>query len=266
MSKFTRRLFALPSLLSVLVLTGCALGQEEASCPGKPDGTLCMGPRQVMELTNSRDDLTDMMEKKNQGKEVTGASDERYPSVKTPPKQAMTATNANLSAVAPKVTSTSTSSTRMISPAPVAGKSVSGTKPLFTGANTLSNQPPAGKGMYSLNNGQPTNPTLSAEQVRQYQTQGYKEAVTAPEPLAMLQQGKVMRITITPYTDANDALNLPGYVYVNVKPQTWIAGDRAKSNPARIVPLQVQDAARDNMSQQQRATNAVDAIGVQRTF
>jgi restriction endonuclease Mrr len=61
-----------------------------------------------------------------------------------------------------------------------------------------------------------------------------------------------MRITFAPYTDDNDALNLPGYVYVNVKPQTWIAGKNSTSNPARIVPLEVQDAARENMQQQQK--------------
>lgn len=266
MNKLVRRLLPLPSLLAVLVLTGCALGQEEASCPGKPNGTLCMGPRQVMELTNSRDDLTDMMETKNEGKKVTDASDSRYPTEKNPPNNAFVPHPTANSAPLMKPTGVSAPVSRTIAPAVVSGTPVASNKPLFSGNAHSFNQPPNGKGMYSLNNGKPTNPTLTPEQIRQYQTQGFKEAVTAPEPLAMLQQGKVMRITFTPYTDDNDALNLPGYVYVNVKPQTWIAGDRAKSNPARIVPLQVQDAARENMTQQQRGANAVDAIGIQHTY
>ncbi|MER1469744.1 TraV family lipoprotein, partial [Enterobacter hormaechei] len=122
----------------------------------------------------------------------------------------------------------------------------------------------ASKDLYSINNGQPVNPTLSSGQVQQYRTQGYKQAVVAPEPLAVLQQGRVMRITFAPYTDDNDALNLPGFVYVNVKPQTWIAGKNSTSNPARIVPLEVQDAARENMQQQQRATKAVSSNGIVR--
>lgn len=121
---------------------------------------------------------------------------------------------------------------------------------------------PAGKGLYSEFDGKPVNPTLSSYQERQYQVQGTRQAVIAPEPLAVLRQGKVMRVLIAPYTDDNDALNLPGYVYVNVKPQTWVAGDSALKNPARIVPLEIQERARDNMQQQQRSTKGVTANGV----
>ncbi len=106
------------------------------------------------------------------------------------------------------------------------------------------------------------NPTRNPGQIQQDRSQGYKQAGVAPEPLAVLQQGKVMRITFAPYTDDTDALNLPGYVYVNVKPQTWIAGKNSTSNPARIVPLEVQDAARENMQQQQKATKAVSSNGI----
>ncbi|HBY2118559.1 TPA: conjugal transfer protein TraV, partial [Klebsiella pneumoniae] len=48
----------------------------------------------------------------------------------------------------------------------------------------------------------------------------------------------------------------------NVKPQTWVAGDSALKNPARIVPLEIQERARDNMQQQQRSTKGVTANGV----
>nr|URH10885.1 IncF plasmid conjugative transfer pilus assembly protein TraV [Klebsiella pneumoniae] len=67
---------------------------------------------------------------------------------------------------------------------------------------------PAGKGLYSEFDGKPVNPTLSSYQERQYQVQGTRQAVIAPEPLAVLRQGKVMRVLIAPYTDDNDALNL----------------------------------------------------------
>ncbi|WP_326491837.1 TraV family lipoprotein [Klebsiella pneumoniae] len=100
-------------------------------------------------------------------------------------------------------------------------------KPLTTASYVSQQRVPAGKGLYSEFDGKPVNPTLSSYQERQYQVQGTRQAVIAPEPLAVLRQGKVMRVLIAPYTDDNDALNLPGYVYVNVKPQTWVAGDSA---------------------------------------
>ncbi|MEC4083066.1 hypothetical protein VSO53_25770, partial [Klebsiella pneumoniae] len=49
---------------------------------------------------------------------------------------------------------------------------------------------------------------------------------------------------------------------LSVKPQTWVAGDSALKNPARIVPLEIQERARDNMQQQQRSTKGVTANGV----
>ncbi len=105
-------------------------------------------------------------------------------------------------------------------------------KPLTTASYVSQQQVPAGKGLYSEFDGKPVNPTLSSYQERQYQVQGTRQAVIAPEPLAVLRQGKVMRVLIAPYTDDNDALNLLGYVYVNVKPQTWVAGDSAlKTRP-----------------------------------
>lgn len=39
-------------------LTGCSLGSSESECPGIEKGVICKGPREVMELTNNRDDLS----------------------------------------------------------------------------------------------------------------------------------------------------------------------------------------------------------------
>ena len=47
-------------LAGILPLSGCALvGQSESSCPGKPNGYVCKGPREVYELTNSKNSLFD---------------------------------------------------------------------------------------------------------------------------------------------------------------------------------------------------------------
>ncbi|NRN29003.1 TraV family lipoprotein [Photorhabdus heterorhabditis] len=235
--------------LSVIVvgsasyLTGCTIGSSESECPGMEKGVICKGPREVMELTNNSDDLSNLFNgEKNEGKGQSTVSDSRYPAEITPPG----------GVVYPK--------SKVLHNQPVQSTTVqSAPAPRYYEPNA---DIPRAKDLYSIHNGQPVNPTLSAHNIQQYRSQGYKQSVVAPEPLAVLQQGKVMRITFAPYTDDNNALNLPGYVYVNVKPQTWIAGKNATDNPARIVPLEVQDAARDNMQQQQRATQAVSSNGV----
>lgn len=283
-------------------LAGCTIGVGESECPGIEKGVICKGPREVMELTNNRDDLSDLSGEEASGKEKEAVSDSQYPAQITPPGEVQYPKSAVLNnkpvtyqTVTTKPTGqvpvmydktlksgapTTTISPRPISSTPVtsaignpfhhpAAEVVKQTVQTYTPApvpryvSPNSDIKPA-TDLYSTYNGQPVNPSLSTGQVQQYRTQGYKQPVVAPEPLAVLQQGRVMRITFAPYTDDNDALNLPGYVYVNVKPQTWIAGKNSTSNPARIVPLEVQDAARENMQQQQRATKAVSSNGVVR--
>lgn len=39
-------------------LSGCSIGSSESECPGIEKGVICKGPREVMELTNNRDDLS----------------------------------------------------------------------------------------------------------------------------------------------------------------------------------------------------------------
>jgi len=280
----------------VTTLTGCSIGKSESDCPGMENGVLCKGPREVMELTNTRDDLSDLMTGEDgEGKQGKAVSDSRYPTQISPPKDVGYAptpvvhaapaplvmkNNDPNSAIKPvknfnmpvmQSTFSGSANAVTIQPAPIAGsfigKPFSGSSSSYnyqSGSYAAQNSIPRSNDLYSTNSGQPTNPSLSVEQQRQYHSQGYKQPVVAPEPLAVLQQGKVMRILFAPYTDDNNALNLPGYVYVSVKSQTWIAGQSATDNPARIVPLEVQDSARDNLQQQQRATQAISASGVRR--
>lgn len=296
-------------------LTGCSIGSSESECPGIEKGVICTGPREVMELTNNRDDLSALAgEESESGKEKSAVNDSRYPTEISPPgevkyPQSTTLKNQPVAYSKTEIkpvgqlpvmydkTLKMGAPTSSIGPRPISGVPVNSNVRMTSSYSTASStgnpfvHPAAevvkqtsypvsagnapryvapnsdispGKDMYSLYNGQPVNPTLNPGQIQQYRSQGYKQAVVAPEPLAVLQQGKVMRITFAPYTDDNDALNLPGYVYVNVKPQTWIAGKNSTSNPARIVPLEVQDAARENMQQQQKATKAFSSNGIVR--
>lgn len=279
---------------STSYLAGCSIGSSESECPGIEKGVICKGPREVMELTNNRDDLSGLAEEEEAGKEKPAVNDSQYPTQISPPGEVQypkSAVKPNQSAAYSKTvtkpvaqvpvmydeTLKSGAPATTIAPRPIAGNPfhhpaaevVKTSTQSYTAApaprySTPNSDIKPGKDMYSVYNGQPVNPALTSGQVQQYRSQGYKQAVVAPEPLAVLQQGKVMRITFAPYTDDNDALNLPGYVYVNVKPQTWIAGSNATANPARIVPLEVQDEARENLQQQQRATKAVSSNGVVR--
>lgn len=47
-------------IAGILPLTACSIvGQSDSSCPGKPNGYVCKGPREVYELTNSKNSLFD---------------------------------------------------------------------------------------------------------------------------------------------------------------------------------------------------------------
>lgn len=295
-------------------LTGCSIGSSESECPGIEKGVICKGPREVMELTNNRDDLSALAGKSRNRERRNRLSmtaviqlklalgEVKYPQSTTLKNQPVAYSKTEIKPVGQlpvmyDKTLKMGAPTSSIGPRPISGVPVNSNVRMTSSYSTASStgnpfvHPAAevvkqtsypvsagnapryvapnsdispGKDMYSLYNGQPVNPTLNHRQIQQYRSQGYKQAVVAPEPLAVLQQGKVMRITFAPYTDDNDALNLPGYVYVNVKPQTWIAGKNSTSNPARIVPLEVQDAARENMQQQQKATKAVSSNGIVR--
>lgn len=54
------KLTTLAIVLAILPLTACSIiGQSESSCPGKPGGYVCKGPREVYELTNNKNSLFD---------------------------------------------------------------------------------------------------------------------------------------------------------------------------------------------------------------
>lgn len=61
-------------------LTGCSIGSSESECPCIEKGVICKGPREVMELTNNRDDLSALAgEESESGKEKSAVNDSRYP-------------------------------------------------------------------------------------------------------------------------------------------------------------------------------------------
>ncbi|WP_240224581.1 type IV conjugative transfer system lipoprotein TraV [Rheinheimera hassiensis] len=82
----------------------------------------------------------------------------------------------------------------------------------------------------------------------------------APEPLAIINPAKVMRILIASYTDEKGRLNMPGYVYVQVNEQTFSVGEAANMRPTRVVPLEVRNITQEEMKKQVQRTKGVSPL------
>jgi conjugal transfer pilus assembly protein TraV len=48
-----------------------------------------------------------------------------------------------------------------------------------------------------------------------------------------------MRILFASYKDDQGNLNLPGYLYVQVEPETWAFGEASNLRPQRVIPAQM---------------------------
>lgn len=84
----------------------------------------------------------------------------------------------------------------------------------------------------------------------------------APEPLAILQQPKTMRILVASWIDDAGDLHMPGYVYVEVEPKKWLVGGQANKRPGRIVPLQIQKKTQEEERRQNKAKKGYSSLGI----
>lgn len=82
----------------------------------------------------------------------------------------------------------------------------------------------------------------------------------APEPLAVLNPAKVMRVLVASYKDKNGNLNMPGYVYVQVEPEKWSFGEAANMRPSRVVPLEIRKKTQEEERNQQERTKGVSPL------
>lgn len=71
------------------------------------------------------------------------------------------------------------------------------------------------------------------------------KGIEAPDPRGILKPPKVMRIYVAAWTDKNNDLHLPGYMYVEVEPERWVVGKSVNKNVNRIVPFSVRKQAKD---------------------
>lgn len=203
--------------VSMISLAGCMtpIGKEESTCPNSKKGGVCAGPRQIYEMTNNRENLTEVVEehkfsetdKKQKppktstryvGQKNTVVYQERDPGQQTP--DAYQAAQV----IKPEIQT-----------------------------------PPARDGFDSYpSNGEPL----------------------APEPLAVINPPKVMRVLIASYKDAAGNLNMPGYVYVQVEPERWSFGEAANSRPSRVVPLEVRKQTQEEERKQAERAKGVSPL------
>lgn len=204
-------------------IAGCSMltiGEEEFSCPGRPQGVICKGVSEVYDLTNSRNDLESYSED-----EV----EKKHDHVHVNEQQQMN-------------TSSDAKDTKYIY------------KPQFTADY---NQPNIANVATQINdNGKAISSTRYAPMQGQSQT--------APEALAVLQEAEAMRIYVTSWEDDSGDLNMPGYIYVELKPKRWIAGRHANLRPSRIVPFKVSSKSRSNAKRTDAFAEGIDPLDIER--
>lgn len=177
-----------------LPLVGCSVvGQSESSCPGKPNGYVCKGPREVYEITNSKTSLFD------------GSQDGLDDDEKKPVAAGDKADDSGAVVDVPAV----------------------GVVP----SNSLSL---------------------------------YRDDFSAPEPMAVRADARILRVLFAAYEDEAQSLNMPGYAYVEVEPKRWLVGAAANKQPAKIIPLQMRQDADGNLDHKAKVNNTVDPLGVKK--
>jgi len=65
------------------------------------------------------------------------------------------------------------------------------------------------------------------------------ENLPAPEPIAVRNAPKILRILLNSWEDDSGRLHMPGYTYVEIEPRKWVVGNGASIQPARITPLSI---------------------------
>lgn len=225
-----RTLFRL-TLLSTLFLSlqACMtpIGKEEFTCPNQKKGGVCAGPRTIHELTNTRPNLENLSsEEQFDGYVIETDKDGKSRAVKREKTPSGNPPNTTLR--------------RMSDPDP---------------APTV--YEPRDHTQQAANNFQPAKvvPQIRSTPASDDGFGAWPRSTEplAPEPLAVLEPPKVMRVLVASYKDTRGHLNMPGYVYVQVEPETWSIGEAANLRPQRVVPTQIREQAdRENAAQQQR--------------
>lgn len=66
-----------------------------------------------------------------------------------------------------------------------------------------------------------------------------RDTLAAPEPIAVRQKAKILRVLVNSWEDDFGRLHMPGYTYAEIEKRKWVIGRGASENPARITPLSI---------------------------
>lgn len=85
-------------------------------------------------------------------------------------------------------------------------------------------------------------------------------ALPAPEPIAVRQQPRMLRVAFAPWQDENGRLQNIGYVYSEIEEKKYTFGREAFNMPAQITPLYI----RQSSMVQERANNpnGINGVGI----
>jgi conjugal transfer pilus assembly protein TraV len=221
---------------ALLALQGCMtpIGKEEFSCPNQKKGGVCAGPRDIYELTNTRENLEDLStDSEYDGYVITTNEDGETVAVKRDGNKK------------PSSQSPSERVRKESDPSPHVYESREHSQ------NSKENFQPA-----KVKDVRPT------EQHQDDSFAAWPRAPEplAPEPLAVIEPPKVMRVLLASYKDAKGNLNMPGYVYVQVEAETWSIGEAANILPQRVVPSKVREKANQELKNNQIRQSGVSPI------
>lgn len=224
----------LSSTLVLATLSGCSvftIGEEEFSCSGKPDHGLCMGPMEVYELTNNQDNLEHMMMDHDDDD-----NDDAH-------KEKQVQRKHNRSGIADDISYTykERSLRRQTADDYDKAEIVS-----ITSDRTMNTA------------------TENGDELDHLRTYNYGPYDIAPEPLAVLQEPKAMRIYVAAWEDESGDLNIPGFVYVELKERRWVSGHQAQMRPSRVIPFQVIQRSKTQESRRQGMSKGLDSLNVAR--
>lgn len=222
---------SLMAIITSITVSGCSvftIGEQEFSCNGKPDHGLCKGPMEVYELTNNQDNLEHlMMHPKNEDKHEHGE----------PVRIKHAVTEGEDITYVYKERSLRMQSADDYDKAEIVAIASDG----------------------NVDVGEYTREEL--DELREY---NYKPYDIAPEPLAVLEEAKAMRIYVAAWEDKAGDLNIPGFVYVELQPRKWVSGHQAQMRPSRVLPFQVIKRSNEAASRQKSYTRGIDGLGISR--
>lgn len=66
----------------------------------------------------------------------------------------------------------------------------------------------------------------------------------SPDPLAIRETPGILRVTISPFIDKSDRLNMPPQIFAEVEKRTWTIGTEAYKNTNRITPTSIRSTSR----------------------